>query len=110
MDQMHFQIYLIKSISEYKQFLLRSVGVVDEPRAENLISLLLKDPVKVFTQLKSAKYIELMERIWNQWHSISSKQAKLFMEVTRLLDMLEPKMIQKKAVIVRKSFNTAFTV
>ena len=56
---------------------LRSVGVVDEPRAENLISLLLKDPVKVFSQLKASKYIEMMERIWKQWNTTSSKHFTL---------------------------------
>lgn len=56
---------------------LRSVGVVDEPRAENLISLLLTDPIKVFSQLKTTKYIELMERISNQWSVICSKHASL---------------------------------
>lgn len=56
---------------------LRSVGVVSEPRAENLISLLLNDPVKVFSQLKATKYIELIERIANQWQGICSKHANL---------------------------------
>ncbi|TEB19776.1 hypothetical protein C9890_0163 [Perkinsus sp. BL_2016] len=56
---------------------LRSVGVVDEPRAENLISLLLEDPIKVFSQLKASKYTELMERISKQWPNISSKHSNL---------------------------------
>lgn len=56
---------------------LRSVGVVDEPRAENLITLLLNDPIKVFSQLKTSKYIELIERISNQWSSITSKHTSL---------------------------------
>lgn len=56
---------------------LRSVGVVDEPRAENLISLLLKDPIKVFSQLKANKYTELIERIAQQWEMICSKHSTL---------------------------------
>lgn len=56
---------------------LRSVGVVDEPRAENLITLLLKDSAKVLSQLKGSKYIEMMERIGQQWNVISSKHSSL---------------------------------
>lgn len=56
---------------------LRSVGVVDEPRAENLIALLLKDSVNVFSQLKANKYTELIERISHHWESICSKHSSL---------------------------------
>lgn len=56
---------------------LRSVGVVEEPRAENLIALLLKDPIKVLSQLKAPKYIEMMQRIGQQWNLISSKHSVL---------------------------------
>ena len=56
---------------------LRLVGVIDEPRAENLITLLLENSIKIFSQLKAAKYIELMERISIQWDNISLKHSKL---------------------------------
>lgn len=56
---------------------LRSVGVVDEPRADNLIALLLEDPIKVFSQLGATKYTNLLERISNQWQTMSTKHSCL---------------------------------
>lgn len=56
---------------------LRAVGVCDDPRCEDLIGLLLRDASGVFSGLRAGKYIDLLERISQQWVTLATKNPKL---------------------------------